>query len=216
MRCVTWNIRLGLQQGLLPIIETLRRENADLIALQEVGKDWSRGPEGDTAAAIANALGFHHVFSPSIVAGHQFYGHALLSRWPITKANVYSLPEEVDEPRTLLQAFVDHPSKRLQVLSTHLSHVEDREIQVPHLLKFVREHQPDLVMGDLNAHEEPWLDRLADALPLAVQEALTFPTPEPTLRLDYLFGKGTWSDVATLDTGEMSDHYPVRGILTFS
>lgn len=216
MRCMTWNIRLGLQQGLLPIIDTLRREDVDLIALQEVGKDWSRGPQGDTAATIADALGFHHVFSPSIVADEQLYGHALLSRWPIIEANVFSLPEDVDEPRTLLQSFIEHPERRIQVVSTHLSHVEDRALQVPTLLQFVRKNRPDIVLGDLNSHEEPWLDELGRSLVLAAQEGLTFPAPNPTLRLDYLFGHGTWSEIAALNTGEISDHYPVLAKLTFS
>lgn len=216
MNCLTWNIRLGLQRGLQPIIDTLRAESPDLISLQEVGRNWTRGPQGDTTAIIADALGYHSVFSPSIVLDGHEYGHALLSRWPISHAEVVALPEDTDEPRTLLIAEIAHPTRTLRIFSTHLSHVEDRALQAPFLLRQVLDRRPDILMGDLNSHEELWLDSLASRLTVAEQPELTFPTPEPTMRLDYLFGQGQWSDVARLDTSDISDHYPVKGTLTFS
>jgi endonuclease/exonuclease/phosphatase family metal-dependent hydrolase len=216
LKCLTWNIRLGLQQGLQPIIDVLRSEDPDLISLQEVGRNWTRGPEGDSTAIIADALGYYSVFSPSIVIDGHEYGHALLSRWPIAHADVVALPEDTDEPRTLLISEITHPLRSMRIFSTHLSHVEDRAIQVPFLLQQVWEKQPDVVMGDLNSHEELWLDSLRARLNMAEQWELTFPTPAPTMRLDYLFGQGQWSEVARLDTNDISDHYPVKGTLTFS
>ena len=213
MKVMTWNIRLGIQEGLDSIIEHIKTQNPDILALQEVGRRWKMGPSGDTTTTIAQALGYFGSFAPCIVEDQHEYGHSLISRWPIEHVEIIQLPQDVDEPRALLYAEVKHPELRLKILSTHLSYIEDRALQTPVLLRSVQDRKPHLVLGDLNADDEPWLLEMDAILNRAEQPLATYPTPEPRLNLDYLFSTGMWKAAQRIDTGESSDHYVVLGIL---
>ena len=229
MRVCTYNIRLGIQEGVLACAEVLRPWDADVIALQEVGRRWNMGPDGRTAAQIAQALGLpYHVHVPAIITEQdQRYGAALLCRWPIDVREVVDLPQAIDEPRRLLIAGIrpvasaDVPT--YTVLSTHLSHLdEERRAQGDLLAR--RAHgearlAPTIVLGDLNEHgPAPWLDHLledfADATPGA-HPPLTFPASAPAERRDYLLASpaaGRWSSAhVPCDPAAVaaSDHFPV-------
>lgn len=230
----TYNIRLGIQEGVAACAEVLRPWTPDLVALQEVGRHWSRGPDGRTAAEVAKALGLrHHVHVPAIITERdERYGTALLCRWPIDVREVLELPQSRDEPRRLLIAGIrpvasaDAPT--FTVMSTHLSHLpEERPAQGALLAR--RAHgeallAPTLVLGDLN---EPgpadWLDHLlesfADATPTP-HPPPTFPTSAPARRLDYLLATptaGAWTSAhVPCDPAAVaaSDHFPVLATLS--
>ncbi len=94
LKVLTWNIwwRFGPWEQRQPAIATtLKRIDADIIALQEV---WSHEATNQ-AAELAAELGYQHVFAPSKDFGEtspdNYYekgfglGNALLSRWPIKR-----------------------------------------------------------------------------------------------------------------------------------
>jgi endonuclease/exonuclease/phosphatase family metal-dependent hydrolase len=223
MRIMTYNIRLGIQEGLSPIGRIITEAQADLVALQEVGRNWSYGPEGDTASTLARLTGLEHmVHVPAIEEEHRgkpsFYGHALLSRWPIMDYSIVDLPQLADEPRRLLFSIIDSPSGYLKVLSTHLSHRDtDRPAQSTDLLdrvcNWLEEDGSHFLVGDLNADpSEPWIGELQTMMSDADRSAgrLTFPANAPRLRIDYLFCReGQWSQVEVLEESTASDHRPV-------
>ncbi|MFU8805780.1 MAG: endonuclease/exonuclease/phosphatase family protein [Bradymonadaceae bacterium] len=221
---MTYNIRLGLQEGLAPIARIIKESRADIVALQEVGRHWTHGPDGDTTTELSMMTGLEHaIYAPAI---HQElegrkpaeYGHALLSRWPVADHTIVSLPQLEDESRLLLFSIIESPVGLLKIISTHLSHREsDRPTQAAFLLERIEgwlgEDGPHLLMGDLNSPPtEEWMGRLQEMMSDADKKAerLTFPASEPNRRIDYLFVRGgRWGEVDVIEEVEASDHRPL-------
>jgi endonuclease/exonuclease/phosphatase family metal-dependent hydrolase len=164
LRVATWNVwwRFGPWTERQPAIaETLRRIDADVIALQEV---WDVDDGPGQSEALADALGYEHVFAPGFDAGEASFGNAVLSRWPIAASATRTLPTTptTDEFRVALQVEVDGPRGRFDLYTTHLnwrydeSHV--RQAQVRALAEFVGESTgrafPPIVCGDFNAEPD--------------------------------------------------------------
>ena len=220
MRVMTYNIRLGIQQGLAPVAELIRRHTPDVVALQEVGRHWVMGPSGDSTRELVERTGLaYHAYAPSL--GYfppSQYGHALLSRWPIEAPRVVWLPRDSDEPRTMLISMIRAPDGPVRIVSTHLSHIEDRRLQSPVVVDLVREAKADggpplMVMGDLNeSPEDPWIVELQASMADAGADAgaPTFPAAAPEHRIDYLFASsGRWDDVEVVEDTSTSDHRPL-------
>lgn len=226
MRFMTYNIRLGVQRGLDPVIDLLRETRPDVLALQEVGSHWSNGPAGDTTRRIALQVGLDHaIFVPTVRSGPTIrYGHALLSRWPLLESDRRLFATRGDEPRAALVADVAAPERSVRVVATHLSHIDsNRELQGPELCDLVSDSAPNpeeteaplVVAGDLNERRDrpaPWMRDLLDDFDTAARNdpAPTFENPLPDVRIDYLLVKGCqWSSARVLDRPDLSDHRPV-------
>jgi len=161
MRVLTWNLwwRFGPWEARQrAITATLRRIDADVLALQEV---WAEVDGENEAAILAAELGYEHVFVPGFDDGTLAFGLAVLSRWPILSMEARALPSlpDVDELRVALKAAIEGPRGRFEVYTTHLnwrydqSHV--RQLQVRALAELVSETDgrtyPAIVCGDFNA-----------------------------------------------------------------
>lgn len=73
------------------ILEVLKEADADMLALQDVKAEESKGmkPLSDLAAA----LGMHYVFAESWAPE---YGNAVLSKWPIKRWKVQKIADDDD------------------------------------------------------------------------------------------------------------------------
>ena len=160
LRVLTWNIwwRFGPWEQRRPAIaETLKKLDADVIALQEVWSDEST----NQAMELAAELGFHHVFEWSMDIRDFGFGNAVLSRWPIRRHATVPLhgKKETGEGRVALFAEIDGPRGLIPVFSTHLNwkyeHSHIRQCQVADLARFVDSMRPwsfpPIVCGDFNA-----------------------------------------------------------------
>lgn len=221
---MTYNIRLGIQQGVEAVARVIAAQSPDIVAIQEVGRNWRMGSAGDTAAEIAEYGGFeHHAYVTCLhEEGDHRYGHALLSRWPIESREIDLFSKEIDEQRAALVCEIPTPAGRVQVVSTHLSHrPPERSMHGTELVQLIGrlldEQTPTLLMGDLNEDEDvDWLnvltDRMNDAGELAPEP--TYPARQPQARIDYLLiHGGRWLDARVLEEQEASDHRPVIGQL---
>ncbi len=214
MKAMTWNLRLGIQRGLEAVAEIIAETDSDVVAIQEVGRHWIMGPKGDTTAWLAKRLGYKSmIFVPCLrLAGGAEYGHALLSKHRLVAPRVTDLPMQVDEPRRLLIARCEAPDGPLDIASTHLSHIGDRDLQGPVLLEQARGlSNPALILGDLNTPHADWLSELmqhfVDSDPNA---SLTFPAGSAERRIDFILGSGVrFVKTEVLDSGDVSDHYPI-------
>ncbi|MGH8984674.1 MAG: endonuclease/exonuclease/phosphatase family protein [Acidimicrobiia bacterium] len=161
LRVLTWNVwwRFGPWQARQSAIEaTLRRLDADVVALQEV---WAEVGGRNQAAVLADQLGYEHVFTPGFDDGQVAFGLAVLSRWPIVSSEARPLPTMpgVDELRVALEAEIDGPRGRVEVYTTHLNWRFDqsdvRQLQVRALAEMVAASDgrtyPAIVCGDFNA-----------------------------------------------------------------
>ena len=157
MKLVSYNIQYSKgkdgRYDLARIAETL--EGADVIALQEVERNWPRTAMADQAAELAALMpGYFWVYGPgldmdaSAVSGEgvvinrrRQFGNMLLARWPLLWSRLYVLPKlaSVDEftmDMPALEAVIDAPGGALRILSIHLSSVSSRErkLQIDYLL----------------------------------------------------------------------------------
>lgn len=161
LRVLSWNLwwRFGPWEERLPaIVETIRRLDPDVIALQEV---WIT-EESSSSQVIADALGFHEVHAHRLELDEGVgFGNAVVSRWPITGHEVRPLPspEDLDELRTVLRADIDGPNEPIQLFSTHLhwrlDHSHIRQDQVRTICDLIAESPdrsfPAVLCGDFNA-----------------------------------------------------------------
>lgn len=228
MRLMTYNIRLGIQQGLDPIAAHITAQQADVIALQEVGDHWVMGPSGDTTRTLSQLTALPYALHVgTILRGAEArYGHALLSRWPLTDARVHLLPIAKDEQRAILTATLHAPDGPVTLITTHLSWLAtDRPAHGAILLDMARQAiargLPVVVMGDLNEDDPhaPWLDALRALMCDADGDLarLTFPAKAPRVRLDFLFASiGGWHNITLVDDAIASDHFALAATLTLA
>ncbi|WP_299758660.1 endonuclease/exonuclease/phosphatase family protein [uncultured Pontibacter sp.] len=143
------------------IVAAIRKQNPDLVALQEVDVNTGRAGKVNQAVAIAEKLGMKAFFGRAIDYDGGQYGVAILSRYPLTEATVTPLPEDADpmaEDRVIATAKVELPGGLVvRFGSTHLDvrSTENRDQQVRAINEIAaNEPIPFIVAGDFNAMPE--------------------------------------------------------------
>lgn len=228
LKVVTYNIHHGEgtdgRLDLPRIAELIRREDPDLVALQELDVKTTRVGGADQLAELAQATGLHGAFGKAIAYAGGDYGVGILSRWPLTIIENRALPSSPErEARTALVVRVATPFGSVRVISTHLDHksVEDRTRQAV-VVASLAGPEPTLVAGDLNdLASSPALAPVAEAF-LDAGKALdlpTYPSDKPAQRIDYILGhpKDSWKviEFRVLVEAVASDHRPVVAVLAY-
>lgn len=158
MKIVTYNIQYTLGgdnvYDLDRVVEEIK--DADVIALQEVDRYWSRSGNLDQPAEIAKRLPEHYwVFGANcdmhahglVVQGkpvdnrRRQFGTMILSKTPILSSRNFPLPKygvvtQHSIQQGILEAVIDTPAGAVRFYSTHLSHLvsETRLPQVERIL----------------------------------------------------------------------------------
>jgi endonuclease/exonuclease/phosphatase family metal-dependent hydrolase len=130
------------------IADLVKSIEADIVALQELDVRVPRSRNVDQPAALADALGMHVYFAPSMKLEKGEYGIALAGRHEF-KATVQQLPRVAqEEPRVAIVASVH----KIAVVATHLSRdAAARRAQTEHLAELAGQlGEPLIVLGDLN------------------------------------------------------------------
>ncbi len=224
------------------IAEIVADANPDVVALQELDTPDSEDGAGVIASGVGATLARHHareiaaplgmniLFRRTFARSIGHYGHALLSRHPMTLKRSEIFPRrgtERSEPRGAIWATVAFPSVRLQIVSTHLglgrgdrAH-QSRQLVGPEWLGSPEFTRPGLLCGDLNAVAHAMTYRriarvLRDAQRMAPGHRVcaTFPSRFPLLRVDHVFVTPDVRVVGvtvptTLAARRASDHLPL-------
>ena len=157
MKLVTYNIQYSLGKDgaydLERIVEAVR--GADIIALQEVTRNFSQAPDADQPGRIAELLpDFYWIYGPPldldasvrhadgrVINRRLQFGNMLLARWPILSSRHLLLPrmrtyDIINTQRGALEGIVDFPGLPLRVYSLHLSFLnpEERMAEIDFLL----------------------------------------------------------------------------------
>jgi endonuclease/exonuclease/phosphatase family metal-dependent hydrolase len=185
LRVVTWNLwwRFGPWEARQPAItETLRRLDADVVCLQEV---WGLPGGTNLAEILAGELGgYEHAYAQRLEMDGATFGNAVLSRWPIVRAEERPLPAPAagEEYRTVLFCELDGPRGQVQVFCTHLNwrfdHSHIRQDQVRAVCELVADTRPreypPVLCGDFNADPDSDEMRMLTGQSASPVEGLVF------------------------------------------
>ncbi|MEL7561964.1 endonuclease/exonuclease/phosphatase family protein [Dehalogenimonas sp. 4OHTPN] len=202
----------------------IERSGADIVALQEISRGWLVNGRVDMLTWLAERLQMDYFFGPTTGA---FWGNALFSRYPIISAQNHQLPSDgLPLQRGFISAKISVGGEHLQVIATHLHHVEeDAETRIGQLLALMAFFNPaerTIIMGDLNA--EPSSTEIGLLRGLGIKDviatiepppAYTFSAQDPFQRIDYIWVTPdiTFSEPAIL-TSTASDHFGVMVTIT--
>jgi endonuclease/exonuclease/phosphatase family metal-dependent hydrolase len=244
LQVATYNIHKGfshfnLRMALHEIRERLRDTNADLVFLQEVigghlmhphrYRNWPDAPQYEF---LADSFWPEFAYGRNAVYDHGHHGNAILSRYPIRRAENQDVSSHAFERRGLLYCEIALPGSdvSLHCMCVHLAlHERGRRHQIAALVErvhtLVPEGAPLIIAGDFNDWRGRAGRQLAHAL--GVQEALrdargrsarTFPSGLPMLRLDRIYVRGLSIEHGTAHSGlrwsRVSDHALLTARLT--
>jgi len=217
------------------IARVIGASGADIAGLQEVDRHFAdRSDWADQAAGLARLLGCHVAYGANINLDpprpgkpRAQFGNAVLSRYPIARwDNTHLARSAGEEQRGLLHAEVGLPGGLLHVYVAHLaaSSQADRARQARQIAHMISEHDPAVLLGDLNAPPQaPEIGTiqaaLTDAWTAAHGAGSPAPLPRaPAARIDYIFTSrrlsATWTRFST-DDPVASDHLPVVSRLAY-
>jgi endonuclease/exonuclease/phosphatase family metal-dependent hydrolase len=237
LRVVTFNLHMEpgskIERGLRgdPALR-----DADLIFFEEVHRD---GLGCSAACAIARDLGFYAVYAPGHANGDGDDGVAIVSRSPITSAQVIQLPfynvHFNGGRRIALAATVEIAGRPVTVYAVHLENrltVNDRRHQMLPVLEHAeRQHTPVIIAGDFNTSPFTWIAHVIP-IPTGTQDdrfeelvrAHGFATPlahsGPThhhlwMKLDGIYTRGfATQHYATARAHDVSDHLALWAEMT--
>lgn len=191
LRVATYNIHswkgtdgVVAPQRAMAVITAL---DADMVALQEVASH-NLIEAKCSLQEIAQELGYHVTFGPTMFRSDSRYGNALLSRQPPIDVKRHNLECLDREPRGALDVTFAYDDKLLRIITTHLGLKRwERMCQMKTLQTLLSEHNEDItfLMGDLNEWL-PWgyVRRRVHTLFGATKALRTFPSRWPLLALD--------------------------------
>lgn len=205
------------------IVKTIQTQEPDVVALQEIDVFTRRSGEVNQAEIIAEKLNMHFFFGKAIDYNGGEYGVAILSKYPLSEAQVYKLPMQAGtngEPRVLATARVTLPGDySIRFGSTHLDALGDsvnRMLQVKEINRIAAsEKLPFIIAGDFNALPESGVMKELDEYFTRTCHPCepTFPVVSPQKVIDYVaYSPVTkFKVVSTLVIPEhfASDHLPV-------
>lgn len=156
MKLLSYNVQYGFGSDGHYDLPRIARviDGADIIALQEVERHWSRTNHDDQPALIEALLPqYYTVYGPAfdmdasthdgarVINRRRQFGTMILSRWPIRWSRLHLLPmrrmiDPLNTQNPALEAMIDTPLGPLRVFSIHLAHVgvEERLEQIDFLL----------------------------------------------------------------------------------
>jgi endonuclease/exonuclease/phosphatase family metal-dependent hydrolase len=226
LRVLTYNIRQGFDAVGVPAMQRIageiERTNADVIALQEVGRGWTFVGGADIVAYLKSRFPDYEMHF--IPVNGQLWGTALLSRLPIREPDGRAFESVAGAFRYGYAAGTMRvDGEDVRVVSVHMTAGLDvdgpdaRTDEVEQLLRSVGSAPNAIIAGDLNAHpDEAPVQRIvaagyldAGAL-VGLADIETWPARAPDERIDYVFARGRLeADRGDIRRTTASDHLPV-------
>jgi endonuclease/exonuclease/phosphatase family metal-dependent hydrolase len=188
LRIMCYNIRNG--RGLdnktdyARIAETIKKENPDVVALQEIDKKTTRSNGVDVLEELAKLTDMTPSYGAAIDFQGGQYGVGVLSKEEPINVERFPLPGAEEKRLLLVVEFED-----FVFCCSHWSlTAEDRNTSAALVTSKMKEQQkPVFICGDFNA--EPTEDSISalksDWTILSADEP-TFPADNPTVRIDYI------------------------------
>ncbi|MCK9471081.1 MAG: endonuclease/exonuclease/phosphatase family protein [Bacilli bacterium] len=196
------------------VVQTIKETGADIIGLNEVYGEYNYNlPQYQE---IAQKLGFYYYFGQTFVYNNIPFGNALISRFKLKNPRTIMIqdPPIRDshwyETRCIIHSnFVDFD---LDIFVTHFGLFEsEQENALEVSLEGINKVGPNIVfMGDLNMEaDNEKIKALNNLLFNTLQHGLTYPSVNPTKKIDYIFiSKNINLISAKIIKKVVSDHFP--------
>lgn len=215
------------------IVKTIKAQEPDLVALQEVDVNTARSGTINQAEQIASKLKMNVFFGKAIDYDGGEYGVAILSKFPISEAVVHQLPTKPEtngEPRILVTVKVALPGGPvIRFANTHLDAQKDsvnRQMQMEKILAISStDSLPFIIGGDFNATPETGVIKALDNSFIRTCNpcAPTFLTnasgaPIPLKVIDFIAYKHPSDNFSLIDHQVVeeryaSDHMPIVAVI---
>ncbi|MCY4107705.1 MAG: endonuclease/exonuclease/phosphatase family protein [Chloroflexi bacterium] len=223
---VSYNIRGGRdladRANIDRQLDLVRSLKPDVLALQEVDRDWARSGSIDQCEYFAAGLGMRAFYAPNLLgtwsseARPAQYGVAVLWKGCARPGGGNALPGLPErEPRGFAWAQLQHDETPFIAISAHLGrHEVGRIWQIESLRDWLsRCNVPVVLAGDFNMQPgSPAYQSITQHLnDLTVgADLLTFPSDRPSQQIDYVFAShGVKALSARTVNVTDSDHVPV-------
>jgi endonuclease/exonuclease/phosphatase family metal-dependent hydrolase len=221
---LSYNLRFGELASLEEFAEYIRRENPDIVALQEVDVKTNRpnAPHQngkDFITELGYLTGMLTAYARTIDYSGGYYGIGILSKYPfkMTKKIMLPMPEGAKEQRAALTADVELPGgKCFTFVSTHLDHSVSsvRQAQVRAINKALKKNiYPLIIAGDFNGKpDSPEIRKGMEKWEQACSPDFTISSGNPISKIDYIFYKPAkrWRVISSCTPHiKLSDHLPV-------
>ena len=212
MRIATFNIRHGEARDrkvdLGRTAEVIRALEVDLIALQELDVGFRRSGGVDQPAELADLLGMHVYFFPTLRRDGGEYGLALAARdeFPGVAEPLSRLGDE--EPRAAIVAAWN----KIGIVTTHLSrNGSTRKVQTGQIAEIAAKlGTPSIVLGDLNQPAKDLKPLLANGFTPVKPKAPLRSMLRPARQIDHiLVSDGLKVTAARVEPTTVSDHFPL-------
>jgi endonuclease/exonuclease/phosphatase family metal-dependent hydrolase len=219
------------------IAQVIAELAVDIVGLQELDLRRPRSESLDQAGAIAAELGWHRHFQVAMERGEEHYGHAILSRYPLTLQRAQCLPGVAPffcrETRAAVAIEVMMDFGPVHVINTHLGlGRRERKLQAELLtsadwLAASTGGAPLILLGDFNSLPGSKPHRLLSRhlhdvrqLVKSSRKLRTFPTALPVLAVDHIFVNAALQPLRvavhrTAVARVASDHFPLLAELLF-
>ncbi|SEF54094.1 Metal-dependent hydrolase, endonuclease/exonuclease/phosphatase family [Thermomonospora echinospora] len=218
LRVVTYNVHHGIDTrgrlDLAALARDIRRQRADVVLLQEVGRGSLLSGTTDVGVWLSRELGMHLIWGPA--ADGQF-GNAILTSRRVLSSGSARMPKgDWSQIRGYVWARLDVGGRPVYVWSTRLDggadRVADRQREIAALLRAWGGAPRTLIGGDMNS--EPGsaeMSRFLDGTGLRASALGDYgPTTPEGKKIDWILGT---DDLVFSDHGvhpsKASDHYPV-------
>ena len=197
--------------------DTIRRFDADIVGLNEMYFGGDEPDFSDQVGTLAERCGYtYHYFGVTLEnAPFGQYGIGMMSRVAPESIRLIEIPSPDDgayhEPRAIIKARFQNG---LTVLVSHFGLTDEEKKNAVETALSHTEKEKCVLMGDLNMTPDceilrPIFEAMKDTASVALGECLSFPSPAPIKKIDYIFVS---RDVTVLDADVpaviASDHRP--------
>lgn len=209
LKVASYNIRHAADAGfdMSVLAGVIRSVGAEIVGLQEVDMNATRSGSHDQVAELMEALGFEYgEFVRSIdIKGGQ-YGTAVVSKYPITKKEVYPLYLGPKSEQRMLGVFtVEVDGKTITFANTHLDFVSSETIrtQMREVNAILRDGDY-ILTGDFNTTDMTQFYELEGASFTMCDEHRLVTFPSTGITIDNVVYKGPYE---LLDFGTVEQSY---------
>jgi endonuclease/exonuclease/phosphatase family metal-dependent hydrolase len=219
VRVLTWNIHGGVgldfRHDIRRIGNILSRQNADIVALQEVSLRKISSGIQNTYEYLKKIAGKYSCHAWTIKDPTGNYGHILFSKFPMEKQLVHDVSIPNREPRAIIESLVNFPVGQVRVIALHMGIcIGDKVHQLDSLREIILSggKLPIIIMGDFNQ----WLgksveNKLIDLIKIP-PKLRTYPSFMPVLSLDRIMCTRSIEIVqmnCLYESWIASDHLPI-------